>query len=528
MQEIELKFLVPQSSLDAIKRQTHIKSSQTVKLAAHYFDTPNKLLANNGFALRIRKEGDDWVQTIKANGDGLACRLEHNHILDNQQTTEAVKNNTLCPDFSIYANTPIAPLLAKLDQTELNNELTCQYITDVERTKRLIKKEDNIIEVAFDTGEIIHGTDNNQRQPIQEVELELLQGDTQFLFDVAKTWSKRYKLNKSTITKAERGGLLLAGRSHNKATKADKRLLTIHPKMKEAEFIRATVHNCLLHIMPNASAIADGSTQSNHVHQLRVGLRRLRTILKFFGKFDTVAQNPEWQAVIKQTFKLLGEYRDREILIHKTQPMLEKLGSPPVAWSMDEIAIKPIDAVQANDFQIVLLELVEFALSKPSIPATAKKQPIAKKSIDKVLNKLFKRIVKDSEQFMQLDIDAQHDVRKQLKSLRYICEFVAPVYDTNKPKANKKAKKGHSSKATIASTKGNKKESSHFLAYLKPAQNILGKYNDKHVGYQHYLQKTHTEANAWFAVGWFLASEQQSMQACANSLASIKNAPKFW
>lgn len=81
MQEIELKFLVPDYKIDALMRQANIKSSQTTQLAAHYFDTADHQLAAAGMALRIRQEDEAWVQTIKAAGDGMMARVEHNHTL---------------------------------------------------------------------------------------------------------------------------------------------------------------------------------------------------------------------------------------------------------------------------------------------------------------------------------------------------------------------------------------------------------------------------------------------------------------
>ena len=45
MQEIELKFLVPESRLKGLMRQAKVKSSQVTQLAAHYYDTPDQQLA---------------------------------------------------------------------------------------------------------------------------------------------------------------------------------------------------------------------------------------------------------------------------------------------------------------------------------------------------------------------------------------------------------------------------------------------------------------------------------------------------
>lgn len=155
MQEIELKFLVPESRLKGLMRQTHVKSSQVLQLAAHYYDTPDQQLAQASIGLRIRKEGDTWVQTIKAGGDGIAARLEHNVVLDNEQVQAMLDKNELMPDLTIYEDTPIAEALADFKLKKLAKTLTRLYVTDVERTTRLLTESnedetDNCIEMAYD------------------------------------------------------------------------------------------------------------------------------------------------------------------------------------------------------------------------------------------------------------------------------------------------------------------------------------------------------------------------------------------
>ena len=166
-------------------------------------------------------------------------------------------------------------------------------------------------------------------------------------------------------------------------------------------------------------------------------------------------------------------------------------------WQID-IKVMPIDAVRANDFQLTLLDLMEFALSDDKDDT----QKPAKAKLSKIMTKLFGKITNASERFADLDVEAQHDVRKQLKSLRYISEFAAPMYQA------KKSKK--------------------FLRHLEPAQDILGEYNDNMVGYEFYQHKASTDPNAYFAVGWFYAQRQQAAKVCANALKTVKDAPKFW
>ena len=277
MQEIELKFLVPQSRLKGLMRQAKTKASQTMQMSAHYYDTPEQDLAKRGIGLRIRKEGDEWVQTIKAGGDGLAARLEHNAPLDIEHVQAMLEANALMPDLTIYKHTSIADALADFKLKKLAKKLTRQYIADVERTTRLLvddnyeegksdkDEEKNLVEVAYDYGEIIHGTDSSQRQPLQEIEFELVSGDVEFLFATAKIWCKRYKLCLSTVTKAERGGLLINKQAYSPAVKADLEQLSFDKHISMPAFVRATVHNCLLQILPNSSAIIAGSDADEHI-----------------------------------------------------------------------------------------------------------------------------------------------------------------------------------------------------------------------------------------------------------------------
>ena len=93
---------------------------------------------------------------------------------------------------------------------------------------------------------------------------------------------QKYKLYLSTVTKAQRGSLLLANKQFAEPVKADLAVLQLHKGISQFAFLQAVVNNCLVQILPNASVIAEGSPDGNLVHQLRVGIRRLRTALKHF------------------------------------------------------------------------------------------------------------------------------------------------------------------------------------------------------------------------------------------------------
>lgn len=515
MHELELKFAVPSYQQSVLRKNIDTKTAQQQRLSAYYFDTPNQDLAKKGIALRIRFEDSQWVQTLKTAGDGVAKRVELNTVLSLTGTPDTLDVSSLVPDVSLITQpTVVAQLTSIMPLDQLAQALTVQYFTDVQRTSRQIKKNNSRIEIAYDIGKVGIGRLNSQKpannhgltqSDIHEIEFELLEGDPRDLIDIAKTWCKKYKLYLSTVTKAQRGSLLLANKQYAQPVKADLAVLQLHKGISQFAFLQAVVNNCLVQILPNASAIAEGSPDGNLVHQLRVGIRRLRTALKHF-KFAQDYIDPNWLMVLKQTFSLLGEYRDKEILQIKTQPLLESVGAPHVEWST-AVDIMPIDAVRANDFQILLLELIGFT----HLPVPAD-NPKAKAPVAKKLEKLFTAIAVASDKFASLDTESQHGVRKDLKSLRYVSEFAAPLFanQTN----GKKGKKA---------TKLNA-----FLQYLEPAQDVLGEYNDNVVGHANYLEKAKTDPNALFAVGWFSGREQASAEQCAVSLKTVKNAPKFW
>ncbi|WP_313205772.1 CYTH and CHAD domain-containing protein [Psychrobacter faecalis] len=564
MQEIELKFLVPESRLKGLMRQANIKSSQLTQLAAHYYDTPDQQLAKAGIGLRIRQEGDAWVQTIKAGGDGIAARLEHNAVLDNKQVQAMLDTNTLMPDLNIYQDSPIASALEPFKLTKLAKTLTRLYVTDVKRITRLLtdnsdKDSSNQIEMAYDCGAIIHGNDDTQRDSIQEIEFELISGDVDFLFTTAKNWCQRHKLCLSTVTKAERGGLLITGQQHSRAVSANLSDLTDDKDSSRPVFIRAVVHNCLLQILPNSSAIVAGSTDNEHVLQLHNGIQRLLTALKLFKGFSDEL-NPDWAIILKQTATLLADYRKFAYLASHIEPYLQAHEAPSVDWSAEIEAAKitPIDAVRANDLQLTLLELIAFTMSDPNLEPQADKRAAHK--LRKILDKRDKKLLKaerkldeamnakadstdldsaslegvnlkgvnlesrEPQSLQAQDIDlpakdekqAQYKLYRQLEKMRYVSEFAAPLIDNENLK-NKKL-----------STKKSEKKSKRFLKRLVKAQQALRQQLDTNYYQQCYQYKASTDSDALYGAGWLNASLIDAQKKTKKRLAKLKSADKFW
>ena len=77
MQEIELKFQIPEAALSAIEAELQALAGGPLTpqvLKAAYFDTPQRALAQARSALRVRQEDSDWVQTLKCGGSNKIGR----------------------------------------------------------------------------------------------------------------------------------------------------------------------------------------------------------------------------------------------------------------------------------------------------------------------------------------------------------------------------------------------------------------------------------------------------------------------
>src|SRR4051794_6048348 len=88
MTELELKFQVPDDQVSSLQGELRRHGARTTRLLARYFDTPDGRLAEHRLALRLRKEGDRWVQTLKADGASAVERFEHEVSLDVSPETE--------------------------------------------------------------------------------------------------------------------------------------------------------------------------------------------------------------------------------------------------------------------------------------------------------------------------------------------------------------------------------------------------------------------------------------------------------
>ena len=493
MTEFELKFEIPPANLKNVASAMLEGKATRQRLQASYFDTPDGALARQGIVVRLRKEGRRWVQTAKGPTADLLERLEHNVALPPQPAG-------VVPglDLARHRGTPVGKLISKalgLKASDNYPSLKLLYGTDVQRITRLVAHGESMVEVALDQGRVF--TDGHS-QPICELEVELKDGTPLDAVTLARQWCASHGLWISTIAKSMKGQRLRCEVALSPATSA------ISPKFARHasghEMVTAVVAACLNQILPNMSELAGGSQHPDHIHQLRVGIRRLRTALRELGDL-TDAIDPQWEAALVRAFRALGAYRDHSNLALVLQPQLLAAGGPGIHFEVATSLMSDSgEIVRAPDFQDALLGLLGFVYREAT--EAANKPEGLKKTISLCLDKLHKCALRDGKKFLALDEVHQHGVRKRFKRLRYLIEFAEPLFAIRKV--------------------------NRMTAALKPVQDSLGLYNDELMALHAWRALTAGDLRAWFGIGWLTARTQPNAKRCLKEIKVFADIKPFW
>ena len=504
MSEIELKFGIAATSVPGIDRALIGHGARSIGIESRYWDTPDLRLARADLSLRLRKSRGRWEQTVKAAGSSPAERLEE--TMPCRTAGAGVEPE---PDLSLHAGTRAGDLLDRaLDGSKNAAALELVHTTRVRRRFLIVALHGSEIEVAFDRGQIEAG---GRSLPVCEVEAELKHGDAIHLIEFARQSIDAHALWVSTTSKAARGNLLARG-SSDSPTAVKSQRPQFRADAAGSEIFRAAFLSCLDQVLANASNIASGCLDDEVVHQLRVGLRRMRTAWRempdWHGDLAT-----SWLQPAADVFRELGVDRDRRTVAAAMREPLLEAGSPDpdLRPLRDAHPVDVVELVRTKDFQHALLDMLDFALDQPSAsedddegrlpPDASAESPRA--TIARRLDKLHRRLARDAKRFAELTVVERHGVRKRLKRLRYLTELVAPLFG--------------------------KRAVARFLEALEPAQDELGRYIDLLVASR--LARDVAEAGdgrAWFNVGWLQAREAGAIRRCGLALREVAEASACW
>lgn len=171
----------------------------TLDMTADYIDTADLRLLRAGYAFRVRREGERWIATVKADLGASAEGGLHRH---REWETEVDQPE---PDLGVFDDPQLRDALSN---ARGGQALTTLFRVTMERRLRPLQLDDGTrAEWAADRGRILAG---DREEAVCEVELELKDGSLQPVRDLIGLLRERYSLVPDPRTKFARG-LHLAG-----------------------------------------------------------------------------------------------------------------------------------------------------------------------------------------------------------------------------------------------------------------------------------------------------------------------------
>ncbi len=489
--ETELKISLDERALARLKRHPALASlrvapRRTQRLVSVYYDTPEHALAAAGISLRLRRIGRGWVQTIKRRAEGTASSGFFAHeeaecpapggrlVLEGPDPDGALAAVT-----EAVAGAPLGPV----------------FETRVQRiSERLAPPAGGEVELALDAGEIVAG---ERRAPIREAEIELVSGEVGAVFGVARQLFADGPVRFGTENKAERGYAL--ARTGSVATALEPRnagKLAVDPDATVETVARDTFRDCLAQIAENIAVVAEADLPEGP-HQLRVGLRRLRTAFLVFGQSLGKPSMESLSERARELGQVVGTLRDADVLIGEVVGPASAVGLDQNAASALVAALKARrrriraevrKALAAPETVGFLFDLGEFIEARGwLVPADySQTERLAAPTghvAPMLLEKRHRKVLKRGRKIRQLDPEGLHELRKLLKKLRYAVDILGPIY--------KEAKVGG------------------FLKSLKALQDSFGSLNDAAMARQELTGADAPAADdpeAQRGVGWTLGT----------------------
>ncbi|WP_409031102.1 CHAD domain-containing protein [Janthinobacterium sp. CG_23.3] len=310
------------------------------------------------------------------------------------------------------------------------------------------------VECSLDSGNI---DCRGQNLPIEELEFELKKGNPTQLFDLALALHRDIPLELSNDSKAARGYAMLENRPPEPVKAGRVKLL---PKMSLENAFRCMGFNCLQQMEANMPGVLNQSVES--LHQMRVGLRRLRALLDMFEPLAKLP--PEVRVSLDWLAGELGATRDWDVLATST---LDEINTP------NQGRLVALATTQARSLhQTLVLSLHEPRYTELLLQLNgwfhgrawrkeehlSKKSALAKRAVDgmtPLLKKAEKRLISRVNSANQHDASARHRVRIAAKKARYAAEFFSDLLP------NKAVK--------------------HYISALSQLQDRLGSLNDLEV-----------------------------------------------
>ncbi len=427
--EIELKFRLPADDAGALLRNPPLAFARDLgerHVESAYFDTAGRHLQKGGIALRVRRTGEAYVQTAKMfhSGRNAAFRMERDDPLEGPRPRAALLHQATGERHAAIGD----------------DDLVLAFRTRINRRILMVENfsgahPGSAIEVAIDNGFVESGTRN---EAMSELELELVGGPISDLYGLALGLHRQVPLAVEVFTKSDRGFALSGGRPPL-WRKADPIELDAGTSLDDA--IARVAARCYEHWMNNQAAALDGRDIEG-VHQMRVALRRLRAALDFFAPWLPVAQRAWFRREMKWIAGSLGRARDLDVLDHDTLGPLRRAspGDGDLGLLKACVRRRRKDAyrrlesrVNSPRYTTVVLTLGQWIAQHGWRAEPSTLDGPVTHHVRSALDQAFSQVMAQGSDFDAMSEIQRHDLRLDIKRLRYAIQFVGSAYEGAKP-----------------------------------------------------------------------------------------------
>ena len=431
--ETELKLAFRADDLDKLTAFFGADAALPPKrrLSTIYYDTADAALRDKGLALRVRRDGQRYVQTVKGPA-ASAC----GGALSRREIEAPLRSAS--PDLSAIADPDIA---AEVQRSSLAG-LKPMFHVNVERISLKEPPATPGVVVDIDVGEVKAG---RRRAPICEVEFESRGATLQALYKLALQLHQTVPLRVSQVTKSATGYMLREG-GQPAPYKAAK--LALDPGATAEQALGQIIGSCLDQVIANEPCVR-GTKDPEGIHQMRVALRRMRSALRLFRRLLPADQYDAIVGELRWLTSVLGPARDWDVFqaeivgpVRGYLPEHEGLG---ILQRRTEVrrgrarraAQEGVDSPRFTELVLNLGQwMAEQAWRRQDLSEnSARLFAPARDFATEALTKRFKAVRRLGKRIETLPVPERHQLRIEVKKLRYAIEFFGSLFDGAEVKA---------------------------------------------------------------------------------------------
>ncbi len=472
----------------------------TRTLRSIYFDTPDHRLRAHGISLRLRAIGDQWVQTVKRGqrvNDGVS----------NPSELEAVVSKAE-PDLAAIDDIKVRRTIERVSR---RSALEPQFETVVTRTTRQLHSDKGDLELALDEGVVRAGAAESR---LCEAELELKAGSPECLLETATALFSAEPIRLADASKADRGYELALGRSDRSLVPQKAHNPTLADVQTCGEALSMFVASAAEQIAANRAALLE-TDDPEAAHQLRVGLRRLRSALRAFRPKEDSAATRGLARHARALGQSVGELRNADIFIEsihapvaatrKDQPGFAELREALLAHraAARTKARAALASGQWSKLQLYLALWPQTVKDNPRLAAPVRS------FADEALGRSWKKVAKRGAKLETLSLEERHEMRKALKGLRYTVEFFGSLYGGRKV--------------------------GRFVKDLKKLQDVFGYVNDvataqalNAIADERCPDSSAAQRATGYLLGWHQIRSEHAWNGVAEVWHRLARRPQFW